>query len=480
MKVLAHLSLLFLIGIFTYKTPVFAQETRSSTGITLQVFVPSAVLKNAIEEAASSIKISKKSFRLAGPLNSATVSSMVEPKRIKLDKEDGKLSIVIDLDGTASISIKNPQNSAKLITNKAVLRGKIKLLIGLKAQEDWNIDIEINDADMSVDFSKAITTLGSAKISVEFLMKSIVRQHIKNKTEKLKADNSQHLENYAKKISSTLDIFVKELIKDTSIQLLTVPESLFATTQPHISSTGIYLDFVARAETASKTGTTSVSARHSPRLPSTLRVLPTSTDGYFNLKMSSVIDFKTINKQIKKQLKGKPVEKEVGSYTFKLEEAVLAPVDHAASTKSGTVTMKILVSSEEDSGNSFDQSTRHMELHVEPMLSDNKRQISFKNVDLSGKSIELIKELANNYPLLTTELVVSLVQDGFNINLNGIFEEKLQEKISVTEKNIKITASVSPKTGATELTRVDRSSFLIKANIVPTTLKFQVTGFDNF
>ena len=507
MKVLAHLSLLFLIGIFTYKTPVFAQEPYSSTGISLQIFVPFEVLENAIEKAITNVKLHKKRVRLPKPIYFATITSTVQPKNIELNEEDGRLRIAADLDGKATILQENYYDNAKILSTQADPQGKVKLLVNLKAQEDWSIDFRINTTNISVDFDKAITALGSSIISLRVLMESLVRQRIEDKTKKPTKGNSISINHYAMKISSALKTFVKGLTNDTTIKLHTTPRSLVAATQPYISNAGIYFYF--EVTTKKSTSTTQLAPK--------LSLLDAPTNKPLNLTISTEFDFAAINIYIKKFPQTKTIIQDNGIYTYTLEEVMLASTDQVVSTNLDTVAVKLRIRSSfkflnpfwlrfifqapsvvSDSHKTKSPNPRQLKNQANSLLVEHQmlrattidktvdieylaeltlpgteREINFENIGSAIKSIKPYNAAKAFYHPLTINQIRDLVQNSLRVSLYGI----LQDKIGHTGKNIKITTKVLPTTNM-KLIHTGKSCFLVDANVFAT-LKFEVTGFDN-
>ena len=479
-KFLRHLSFLFLVGISTYKAPVFAQGTIQEapwrSKIHLRVFVSSAVLNKAIEEAAPTIKSDTTEVELLGL--PAMVTSKVKLNEIKLYREDGKIGIAAKLSGSAEISYKRDRKS----TGHARLKGEVKLLVGHKAQKNESIEIKVTNIDDSVKFSKAVTSVGSEKINVKSHMETKVKQHIKNEMKKLNKYFRKSLETYVRRTSSALNAFIEGLSNDALIRLFTTPRTVVTTTTwPPAPRGGFSLHLSAEAETDQARATPK---RNTPsiQLAPSLRVVAAPPSWYLKLPISTKIDFKTINKLIKKKLKSYPILKKIDHYTFEFEEITFTPTEHVQPTDRGKVTVKVRLSSDlhELSGHFVDQRVRTIEFQAKPILSRDRKKIDLNNVHIKGKNIEHLGELLMHGGSLSKEQIEELFKNIPNIYLNSIFEEKLQNKIIETsgKKDIEVAVRVSSLTNMKTIS-VDKISFQVNANVF-IMLELKVIKFDDF
>ena len=468
MKVLAHLSLLFLVGITTYKTPVFAQdsiqETCSKTKVSLPIFIPLKELKNELERV-----VPKRIQGGSDPKYSFSRSG------ITLAKVGDKLQARVALNGDAKAK-------PFLFWISVNIKGEVRLSTNPKFKENWGIEPNF-ERDVSVSKAKAFGGFVSVKELVKQAIRKAVDSKISGLSSYLKGEGG--LKKSLRESWSALNAVVK-LSRNPPIWLVMTPQA-FAATQPRITTTGIYLNFVAEAETDLKLGTMPKRSASITQLPPTLRIMKTSENRLSEVMVPISINYGIFNTLIEDYLKSKPAERKEAFGTIKLNKITLVPAKH------GSFTLKTVISLEPIGWlerfwywiAGKERGAQDIELASNPALSSNGKQIVFKNVSLSGKSSQLILKLAKIYEGLTGKLVEDLIQDNVSINLNSFiasserdlqvainrYTKKLQE-----EKNIKITAKILPETHLASI-RADEHGFLIKA-CAAATLAINNISFD--
>ena len=571
-RIVAHISLLFLVAISTCKTPVFAQdsiqnpiqEACTNTKISLPIFIPLKNLRTTVENAVPPRFTGKGSLDKSSNTPKIQASWDIGRLEIQLSENDGQLlaatkfggvlrgvtdtgdagrsagraagratggffgdivgvvgKVITEVGDIVGGPGKIVSEAGKLVSEAGKLAskagevvggvvggvtgelglvtiskvigketisahtdvlGEAKIWIEPKFEEDWGIkpnfrrDVSITKADV---LGGRITVKGIVNDAIN----DVLEDNISSLSSYLKSEEG--LKKYLQESWSALNI-VQKLSQDPPIWLVVTPRA-FATTQPRIASTGIYLHFVAEAETDLKIGTTPKRSIARSQLPSTLRILDTSERGSLDVAMPISIDFVTFNSLIEAHLKKEPVEKTFG--TIKLNEIVLASSDR------GSFTMKTVISLAPAGWlkrlwywiTGKEIGTQDIVLSGKPTLSPGGKQVTFKNVNLSDKSSQLILKLAKIYKGLTGKLVEDLIQDNVSANLDSRItkaERDLQVKIDhyakklQEEKNITMTAKILPKT---RLASIDTNghSFLIKA-CAAATLAIKEISLDDF
>ena len=467
MKVLRYLSFIFLASISTHKTPVFAQdsiqEACSNTKVSLPIFIPLEGILAAMEKAVPHREAGRKnqSYPI---IADGWFSWDIKRSNIQLSGGNGQLLAATKLSGVLRAFSDGIIN----ISAHANVRAEAKLRVNPEFQDNWSINPDISG---NVTVLEAEIPIGPIKISAKSKLQPEVNRLLNKQKVRLDKYVEEASREHAKEIWSALNI-VEKLSQEPPVWLVVTPRA-FATTQPRITSTGVYLHFVAEAETDLKIGTPPKKSTYSVQLPSKLRILDTSENGSLDVAMPIIINFRTFNSLIEDHLKNEPVTKEEAFGTIKLNEVVLASPGRDSFTMNSVVSLESLGWLERlwNWITGKEVGTQRIVLTGKPTLSPDGKQIIFRNVNLSEKSSNLILKLKETYEGLTGELVESLIQDNANINLDSFiaksekdmqaaidrYAKKLQE-----EKNINVTAKILPKTRLASID-ADRHSFLIKA-----------------
>ena len=482
LRVLAHLSLLFLVGISTYKTPVFAQDSKlgacSNTKVSLPIFIPLEGIQATMENAIPRRNMGRRDAEFP-VIADGWFGWDFRRSGIQLDEDVGQLLVATNLSGEARAFSDGIIN----ISAHANVHAGVRLWVNPRFQDNWSVNPNISG---NVTIHDAIIPIGPIKISVKSKLQPVVNRLFNQQTNKLNEYVKEASNKHALEIWSALNI-VEKLSQDPLIWLTVTPRA-FAVTQPRINSTGIYLHFLAEAETDLKIGTTPKRSISSVQLPTTLIILDAPENGSLDLAMPIIIKFKTFNSLIEDRLDNEPVEIEKPFGTIKLSKVVLAPSDR------GSFTMKTVVSLEPVGWlkrlwywiTGKEVGTQHIVLSGKPALSSSGKQVTFKNVILSDDSSQLILKLAMIYGGLTGKLVEDLIQDNVSVSLDSSItkaERDMQVKIDRyaeklrDEKSIKMTAEILPET---RLASIDTNGhgFLIKA-CAAATLAIEVISFDD-
>ncbi len=482
-RVLAHLSILFLVTVFACGTSVFAQdtiqETCSNTKVSLPIFIPLEGIRTAMEEAVPHTNRGRKNQHFPVIAN-GWVSWDIKHSKIQLSEDNGQLLAATKLSGVLRAFSDGIIN----FSAHADVSARAKLRVNPKFQETWSVNPNISG---NVTIHDAIIPIGPIRISVRSRLQPVVNRLFNQQKEGLNRYIEEASNEHALKIWSALNI-VEKISQDPPIWLTVTPRA-FAAIQPRIDSIGIYLHFLAEAETDLKIGTTPKRSISSVQLPTTLIILDAPENGSLDLAMPIIINFETFNSLIEDRLNNEPVEIEKPFGTIKLSKVVLAPSDR------GSFTMKTVVSLEPVGWlkrlwywiTGKEVGTQHIVLSGKPALSSSGKQVTFKNVILSDDSSQLILKLAMIYGGLTGKLVEDLIQDNVSVSLDSSItkaERNMQVKIDhyaeklLEEKDIKMTAKILPET---RLASIDTNGhgFLIKA-CAATTLAIEEISFDDF
>ena len=429
MKVLGHLSFLFLVGISTYKTPVFArgtiQETCSDTKISLPIFIPLKALGSEMEKTFPRRIIGGRSPKYT--LNRSS---------IRLAKKGESLQAKVALSGTAKMKI-------LLVNLHFDINGKVTFLMNPKFKEDWSIDPHFG-RDVSV--SQASGLIGI--VSVREITKAAIRKALDSKISRLSSylkregDVKKSLQKFWFALNTT-----HELSPHPQVWLTVTPTAL-ATTQPVINSTGVRINLAIDAKTGFKLRSLTTST-HSVQLPTTLIIIDKPPDGHLDLAIPIPINFKTVNLLIQNQL---PAIKKGEYWNLMLERAEVALAENDRLDVKATMSLDAKASMPLDSRGLATRHRFQIDASVEPTVVSTEKQVLFKDVTLSHDSGELIRKFAITYVGLTGEFVENLIQDKAYVTLVDFFgkaEDNLQlainhyaEKLR-KEKDIKITAKVS-------------------------------------
>ena len=280
MKILGHFSFLFLVGISTYKTPAFAQDsiqgTCSNTKISLPIFFPFEEVRAAMKK----------------------VDSRYKPRLVKDGsklKADGKIE-------------------------HSDARGRVELWINPKFKEDWDIELGI-ERDVSVSEARGFFGLASFRERTKRDIRGIIDRNASRISKYI--NGKRGLKKIFQEAWSALNV-VEKVSQDPPIWLVVTPRA-FAVTQPRVASTGIYLNFVAEAETGLKTGTAPARSASDVQLPSTLRILTASQNLTSDVAMPISINFGTYNLLIEGHPGNKPEKEEKPLGTIELDKIVLVP-----------------------------------------------------------------------------------------------------------------------------------------------------------
>ena len=455
-KVLGHLSVLFLVIIFACGTPAFAQDAMqkacSDTKISLPIFIPLKILRDEIE------RVVPKQIK-----TDSNPKYTLKRSHIRLAKTGEKFQVQFGLDGTTENKF-HPNNWL------FGMKGKVTLWMNPKFKEDWGIEPHF-ERDVSVPKAGALGGMfGAMKHKkARTRVKAAIRVHVDDRASAL----SNYLQGEAG-LKKSLQKFwfalntMHKLQQTPTVSLAVAPTAL-AITQLAIDSTGVRINLVVNAKTNLKFGmparnTTSV---QNAQLPTKLAIIETPPDGHINLTVPKNIKFKEINSLIQNHL---PAEK-TGDYgALKLEEIEIVLIENNM----------LLIASMSLKALGWLPRSFKIDAFVKPTVVSTGRQVSFKDITLSENSDEKIRTLAIFNKGLTGEVVKNLIKENIYVNLDDHFKDIeviLQTKLDhyakklKAEKNIEITAKILSKTPLTPVA-TNKHGLLVKI-CVATTLKIE-------